>query len=135
MAIKFLVSDDDDLIWDVDEHSEPITEQQAQLVALRRISVALTAIAEALNKIGSASRSAGAAAARSAAAAKRPAKRKVAAKGKKVVIINQEIAASPFDIRDYRQVAYTPFPTQQHQDALTEALRAVLPTSPPGSRT
>jgi hypothetical protein len=57
------------------------------------------------------------------------------AKGKQVVMINQEIAASPFDIRDYRQVAYTPFPTQQHQDALTEALRAVLPPSPPDSRT
>jgi hypothetical protein len=34
MAIKFLLSADDDLIWDIDDHSEPLTEQQAKLVAL-----------------------------------------------------------------------------------------------------
>jgi hypothetical protein len=51
MAMKFLLSDDDDLIWDIDDHSEPLTEQQAQLVAFRQVGASLAAIAEALGKI------------------------------------------------------------------------------------
>jgi hypothetical protein len=51
MAMKFLLSDDDDLIWDIDDHSEPLTEQQAKLVALRQIGASLGAIADALGKI------------------------------------------------------------------------------------
>jgi hypothetical protein len=79
MAIKFLVSDDDDLIWDIDDHSQPVTEQQATLVALRRIAVSLGAIADALNNISNAqSRPAAAKSAKSA----KPRKPKVAAKRK-----------------------------------------------------
>lgn len=51
MAIKFLLSDDDDLIWDIDDHSEPLTEQQATLVAFRQIGASLGAISDALGKI------------------------------------------------------------------------------------
>ena len=38
MAIKFLLSADDDLIWDIDDHSEPLTEQQAKLVAPKNVA-------------------------------------------------------------------------------------------------
>jgi hypothetical protein len=48
------------------------------------------------------------------------------AKGKPVIMLNQEVSSSPFDIRDYRQVAYTRFPTQRHQEALIKALGVVL---------
>lgn len=51
MAMKFLLSDDDDLIWDIDDHSEPLTDQQATLVAFRQIGASLGAIADALGKI------------------------------------------------------------------------------------
>jgi short subunit dehydrogenase-like uncharacterized protein len=64
MAIKFLLSADDDLIWDIDDHSEPLTEQQAKLVAFRQMGTSLGAIADALEKIASRME------ARSAAAAK-----------------------------------------------------------------
>jgi hypothetical protein len=78
MAIKFLLSADDDLIWDIDDHSEPLTEQQAKLVALRQMGTSLGAIADALEKI------AGRMEARSAAGAAKPqkAKPKAAAKRK-----------------------------------------------------
>jgi hypothetical protein len=74
MSIKFLVSDDDDLIWDIDDHSEPITEQQAMLVVFRRIAGSLGAIADALHNISNERQS------KSAAA--KPRKPKVAAKRK-----------------------------------------------------
>jgi len=48
MAIKFLLSADDELIWDIDDHSEPITEQQAMIVAVGQMAGSLGAIAEAL---------------------------------------------------------------------------------------
>lgn len=48
MAIKFLLSDDDELIWDIDDHSEPITEQQAMLIAFRQVAGSLGAIADAI---------------------------------------------------------------------------------------
>ena len=51
MAMKFLLSDDDDLIWDIDDHAEPLSEQQATLVAFRQIGASLGAIADALGKI------------------------------------------------------------------------------------
>jgi hypothetical protein len=73
MSIKFLVSDDDDLIWDIDDHTQPVTEQQATLVVLRRIAVSLGAIADALNSISNA---------QSKPAAAKPRKPKVAAKRK-----------------------------------------------------
>ena len=80
MAIKFLLSADDDLIWDIDDHSEPLTEQQAKLVAFRQMGTSLGAIADALEKIASRME------ARSAAAAAKPqkakAKPKAAAKRK-----------------------------------------------------
>ena len=41
MALKFLLSDDDELIWDIDDHSQPITEQQAMIVAVRQMAGAL----------------------------------------------------------------------------------------------
>jgi hypothetical protein len=77
MAIRFLLSDDDELIWDIDDHSEPLTEQQATLVALRQIAASLGAIAEGLGKI--APRTGGA----SAALTAKPAKPKAAAKRKR----------------------------------------------------
>jgi hypothetical protein len=83
MGIRFLVSDDDDLIWDVDDHSEPITEQQATLIALRRIAVSLSAIADVLHDIAGAKGTAAAPGGRPASAAAKSRKRKVAAKRKK----------------------------------------------------
>jgi hypothetical protein len=76
MAIKFLLSDDDDLIWDIDDHSEPLTEQQAKLVAFRQMGAALGAIADALGKIASKMEG------RAPAAAAKPRKPKAAAKRK-----------------------------------------------------
>ncbi|HZF34010.1 MAG TPA: hypothetical protein VE914_09430 [Candidatus Angelobacter sp.] len=54
MAIKFLLSADDDLIWDIDDHSEPITEQQAMIIAVRQMAGSLGAIAEVLAQHSSA---------------------------------------------------------------------------------
>jgi hypothetical protein len=54
MAIKFLLSADDDLIWDIDDHNVPITEQQAMIVAVRQMAGALGEIADALAKHASA---------------------------------------------------------------------------------
>jgi hypothetical protein len=54
MAIKFLLSADDDLIWDIDDHGVPITEQQAMIVAVRQMAASLGAIAEVLAKPASA---------------------------------------------------------------------------------
>jgi len=72
MAIKFLLSDDDDLIWDIDDHSEPLTEQQATLVAFRQIGASLGAIADALGKIAAKIESRPAAAATAAAKPRKP---------------------------------------------------------------
>ena len=76
MAIKFLVSDDDDLIWDIDDHSEPLTEQQAMLVAFRQMGMSLGEIADSLGKIAAKIE------ARSPAAAAKPQRPKRAAKRK-----------------------------------------------------
>jgi hypothetical protein len=48
------------------------------------------------------------------------------AMGKSVVLMNQTINASPFDIRDYRQVVYTAYPTQDHETQLSRAILAAL---------
>ncbi len=48
MAIKFLLSADDDVIWDIDDHNEPLTEQQAMIIALRQMAGSLGAIADAI---------------------------------------------------------------------------------------
>lgn len=48
MAIKFLISADDDLIWDIDDHGVAITEQQAMIVAVRQMAGALGEIADLL---------------------------------------------------------------------------------------
>ena len=78
MAMKFLLSNDDDLIWDIDDHSEPLTEAQAKLVAFRQIGASLGAIAEALGKIAAKMEARPAPAAKAA----KP-KAKAAPKGKK----------------------------------------------------
>lgn len=79
MAIKFLLSADDDLIWDIDDHSEPLTEEQARLVAFRQMAASLGAIAGGLERIASAlegrAGSAAAAARKSKAAPKRKRRR------------------------------------------------------------
>jgi len=81
MAIKFLLSADDDLIWDIDDHNEPLTEQQAMLVAIRQMAASLGAIADALDKIAPKTAApATAAAAKAKSKARRP---KAAAKRKR----------------------------------------------------
>jgi hypothetical protein len=44
--------------------------------------------------------------------------------GKQVVILNQHIDGSPFDIRDYRQIQYDENPTTDNEHALVEMLRS-----------
>ncbi len=48
MALKFLLSADEEVIWDIDDHSEPITEQQAMIIALRQVAGSLGGIAAAI---------------------------------------------------------------------------------------
>jgi hypothetical protein len=76
MAIRFFLSADDDLIWDIDDHSDPLSEEQARLVALRQMAVSLGALAGGLERIASAIE------ARAGSAAAQPRKPKVAAKRK-----------------------------------------------------
>jgi hypothetical protein len=54
MALKFLLSDDDELIWDIDDHSQPVTEQQAMIIAVRQMAGSLGAIADAIARHSSA---------------------------------------------------------------------------------
>jgi hypothetical protein len=50
------------------------------------------------------------------------------AMGKPVVLMNQDVHASPFDIRDYRQVIYSSSPTDADEELLARSLRAALET-------
>ncbi len=47
--------------------------------------------------------------------------------GRPVVTINQDISSSPFDVRNWRQVAYSSTPTTHDHQRLTEHLRDTLP--------